>query len=290
MKITASIRLLALAGAAALAGLPSARAQQSISVNFVGGGNGANTNGSTVTGTAGAFRSSTWNNETAASGSSLTLASTATSSAATLTYSSVNNYGATPTGSGTSGGTGDLALMTGYLDTTGGTPPTLTVSNLGMTFTTGGYSVLVYDNTDHAGTAGFTVSSGSLTQTAYLDQVTGNGGNYPLADGTNGYIESIAATAAAATTASNYVLLTGFTGSSFTLTGVTGSGRAGARRLPDHLGRTRTDHLGERHVAAGRGGPDPCTAARARPEPGRRRTPPPRPTRQPSIRGGRGFV
>ena len=221
MKTTSPLRLLALTGAVALAGLSSARAQQSISVNFVG-------TGSTVTGTAGAFHSSTWNNEASNSGTSLTLASTSASNAASLTYSSVNNYGATPTGSGTSGGTGDLALMSGYLDTTGGQPPTLTVSNLSAAFTTSGYSMLVYDNTDHSGTAGFTLTdSNGITQTAYLDQATGNGGNYPLAGGTNGYVASTAATAAAATTASNYVLLTGFTGSSFTLSGLTGSGRAG---------------------------------------------------------------
>jgi hypothetical protein len=219
-------RFVAIAALSASCFLAAAHAA-TISVNFEGGnGNTTTANGPSVTGTAGVVPVGNWNNESGNSGTGVTIVDSANNNAGTLTYNSSNVYGATPSGGGSSGGAGDTALMTGYLDNFNG--GSLTVTGLGSAFS-GGFSVLAYQNGDGNGSFGYTaVDSNAHSVTAYGQQTGGNGGNYPLVGGTNGFIGSISTNPAGPGSAADYVILTGLSGTSFTLTGIegtTGDGR-----------------------------------------------------------------
>lgn len=235
MRTSPVLLKLAFAGTLVLGACGVTARGATISVNFSGGnGNTTTANGPSVTGTAGAVPAANWNNAAGNTGTSLSLVdSTGAAVAATLTFTAPNVYGATPTGTGTAGTAGDTALMTGYLDNgTGSTGTTVTVSGLGTAFTSQGYQVIAYQNGDSNGSWGFKVTDGaSHTDTRYGQELNGNGGNYPLAGGTNGYVGSTSTNAAGPGTAANYVILSGFNSSSFTLTGVQGTTGDGRARL-----------------------------------------------------------
>jgi len=201
---------------AGVLGLPSARANVVISVNFVGGQGGVNGAG-TVNGAAGVLRSTIWNNEAPSSGSALTLLDSNSASAGLITWSDGNNWAAT----GSTPATNDAALMSGYLDNFNQSG-SISVSGLGAQFTADGYRVIVYENADSAGNWGFRVTDTlSTIDTRFGAQLIGGGGNYPLS-GPNGYVESVATTAGAATNG-NYVTLGSFYGDGFVLNGVAGN-------------------------------------------------------------------
>jgi len=202
-----------------------------ISVNFVGGnGNTTNFNGPSVTTIAGVVRVGNWNNAAMNNGA-FSLIDDGGVPAGSISYTSPNVYGAIPNGGGISGGAGDTALMTGYLDNVAGGSG-ITVTGLPASFTAFGYTVLVFQASDSSGSFGYTITdNASHTDTAFGRQLGGNGGNYPLAGGTDGYIGSSYATAEGPATAANYVILEGLTGSSFTLIGVNGSTGDGRARI-----------------------------------------------------------
>jgi hypothetical protein len=196
-----------------------------VSVNFIGGQGGPN-GAASVTGTAGVVPAGNWNNQAPASmPTPVSVFDSTGLAAASLTYNSPNNWAA----NGTSpGGGSDAALMSGYLDNlqNGGS---ITITGLAAGFTLGGYSVIIYQNSDSAGSWGYTVTdNASHTGTRYGRQLAGNGGNYPLAGGFNGYVEGLSTNPAGDATASNFVRIDGLTGDSFTITaapGSTGDGR-----------------------------------------------------------------
>lgn len=221
-------------GLIAVAAAPVVSQGAVISVNFAGGNGGTTTaNGPSVTGPAGAVQASNWNNFAAATGTNQPLAdSGGTGSGAVIAYTSPNLYGTTPSGTGTTGTAGDTALMTGYLDNgNGSTGITVAVSGLPAAFTSGGYQVLAYSNTDSAGSWGFRVTdTNAVIDTRYGQNTGGGGKNYPLS-GINGYVNSTSTNAAGPGTAANYVTLGTFTGSGFTLVGVQGATSDGRARL-----------------------------------------------------------
>src|SRR5436190_5749221 len=117
-------------------------------------------------------------------------------------------------------------MMNGYLDNLHSQPPpnnTIRVTGLGPDFTGPGYDVIVYQNSDSAGSFGFNVADNAgHSATRYGLQLTGAGGNYPL-PGPNGYVEALATDPSGGSAASNYIRITGLTGNSFTITGLQGS-------------------------------------------------------------------
>ena len=131
-----------------------------------------------------------------------------------------------PLGSAT--GSGDQNMMKAYLDNFGG--QSITVSGLPTNFTDSGYYVYAYFNVDQVAQMGFTVADNAgNTDTRFGRQSGGNGTNYPLGGGTNGYVVSADSVNNFATaTPSNAIFLQGFNGSSFTLTGVNGIGAPGS--------------------------------------------------------------
>jgi hypothetical protein len=227
---------------AAIVGLAGASfasaAAVAISVNFNGAqtqGTYSTSTGPNVTGTAGAVPESNWNNAPGSVGgpSALVLNSGA-GSGASLSYSSSNVYNAYPNTPPTS--SQDYDLMQGYLDYfSGGSPINgnadfVTVTGLGTAFTSGGYKVLVYQNTDSIGSFGYSITdSSSITALAYGQQLTNEGANYPLSP--DAFVGSTSTNPAGPATAANYVILTGFTGSSFTITGLTGTTGDGRARI-----------------------------------------------------------
>jgi hypothetical protein len=236
-------------------GIVSVANAASIGVNFEGGsGNTTNSNGPSVTGSAGAVPMINWNNEPGFSQlTPVNIVDNSSLVAGTLTYNSGNVYGATPSGGGTSGGAGDTALMTGYLDNFNG--GTLTVGNLGTEFTSKGYEILVYQNGDGNGSFGFSATDNSgHSDTRYGQQTGGNGGNYPLVGGVNGYIGSTSTNPAGPGTAADYVILTGFTGSSFTLTGLSGTTGDGRAKLDGFEIIANTPEPGSIAALVGMGG------------------------------------
>lgn len=194
-----------------------------ISINFEGGqvdpccGGGGT---ATVTGAAGFSPASNWNNLSSNTGTNLSLMdSTGSITTASITYSAPNNWAAT---GGAPGDGGNGNLMSGYLDNFGGN--SMTVSGLGASYTANGYDVIVYFNSDSAGTQGYSI--GSLNR--YGKQAGAAGSNYPLAGGMNGFVVSTEPNYAAAPDA-NAVRFSGLTSSSFTLTGIAGGGGDRAR-------------------------------------------------------------
>lgn len=201
-----------------------------ISVNFIGGQSGntapdTTKGGASVTGTAGAVPAGNWNNQ---GPSQQTVAASiiddAGVNAGSLAYTASNNWAA----SGNAPVGQDASLMNGYLDNLQNAG-SITITGLGSAFTSSGYKVLVYQNSDSAGSFGYTVTDNAgHVVTAYGRQLAGGGANYPLAGGTNGYIGSTSTDPAGPATAANYVILDGLTGSNFTITansGATGDGR-----------------------------------------------------------------
>jgi PEP-CTERM motif len=175
---------------------------------------------------AGAVPAANWNNEgPSQQTTAVGIVNNLGAAAANLSYTAPNNWAATATAPG---GGANADLMSGYLDNlqNGGS---ITVTGLSALFTGGGYQDLVYQNADSAGSFGYTVTDNAgHTRTAYGLQTAGAGGNYPLAGGTNGFAGSTSANPAGPGSAANYVILSGLTGSNFTITaaaGTTGDGR-----------------------------------------------------------------
>lgn len=199
-----------------------------LSVNFVGGQglNGTGGGSAAVTGVAGAVPVGNWNNAQPASGSILNpLDSNGGVAAASVAWTSPNTFAAT---GAAPGGGGSADMMSGYLDNFGGN--TSTVTGLSSAFTNPGYSAIVYFNTDGAGTQGYTgADNAANTATRFGNQAGGAGTNFPLGNA-SGFKGSVA-TANNTNLPANYVLLTGFTGNNFTLTGVNGAAGDGRARI-----------------------------------------------------------
>jgi CSLREA domain-containing protein len=228
-----------------------------ISVNFVGGQSGSTAadvtkGGANVTGTAGAVPANNWNNEgPSQQAAPISIVNAAGAPAASLAYTAPANWAATATSP--VGGT-NAALMSGYLDNLQNSG-TITVTGLGAAFTSGGYQVLVYQNTDSNGSFGYTATDNAgHTVTAYGLQTGGAGGNYPLAGGTNGFVGSTSTNPTGPASAANYVILNGLTGSNFTIqaaVGTTGDGRVRPNGFqivsPNSGAITLTVTIGEDH-------------------------------------------
>ena len=141
-----------------------------LSVDFVGGGNGANPVPMTATESAGVVAARNWNSASGNSGSKASLVfSDGTTTSASLTWNSPAN-GITSGGIWRLGYTdapGDVRMMNGYLDP-GGTA-TVTVSNLPAAITTGGYDVYVYTYGDvlanQTRSYGYAIGTASFTVT-----------------------------------------------------------------------------------------------------------------------------
>jgi hypothetical protein len=211
-------------------------AQSVISINIAGGNANSPSAGGgggqgLVTGNAGLGQLGNWNNAIGASnvGAGLTLPALVNSTGAATSTSftwSTNNTWSTSTANGAGG---DVDMMSGYLDNFHANG-SITVAGLGAEYTSQGYDVLVYYQTDNGGmTAGFTVTDNAgNTDTRFGHQLTANN-NWPLAGGTDGYVISTE-TANNTLFSANIVQLSGFSGSDFTMTGNAGSvGSARAR-------------------------------------------------------------
>jgi len=195
-----------------------------ISLNF-DGQDGVGTPGP-VTGVAGAVAVGNWNNSGTGNGANVgagvaLVDSSGAASGATVNWSVANHWS---TNGGDSAG-GNAQMMQGYLDNFHDRDP-IEVAIPGS-FQASGYELRIYHNTDSAGTMGFTVSDGLISNTYYSHQSGGNGSNFPLAGadpfgGAEGFIGS-QDTNAATTTPSNYTLFTGLSGPTLTITGVRGA-------------------------------------------------------------------
>lgn len=198
-----------------------------ISVNFVGGQGGSGGGGAgTVTTTAGAVQVGNWNNAIGATGNLPNPINDVGAVAATnVNWNSPNTWAAT---GATPGGGGSATMMSGYLDNFGG--QTITVTGLGSQFTTLGYSVLVYFNEDSNGSHGAVATDnlGNNSGNRFAFQTGGAGAGFPLG-GPNGFIGSTDPNSATSFV-SNYVILTGLTGSTLTITGVNGTNGDGRTR------------------------------------------------------------
>lgn len=199
-------------------------AASTISLNF-DGQDGVGTPGA-VTGVAGAVPVGNWNNTGTGNGGNVGAAvalvdSSGAASGATVSWNVANHWS---TNGGDSSG-GDAQMMQGYLDNFHDRDA-IEVTIPGS-FQASGYELRIYHNTDSAGTMGFTVSDGLITNTHYSHQTGGNGTNFPLAGadpfgGAAGYIGS-QDTNAGTTTPSNYTLFTGLSGDTLTIAGVRGA-------------------------------------------------------------------
>jgi hypothetical protein len=206
---------------------------QVISVNVVGGqtdpGSGGAGAASVGAGNvAGVARVANWNDLIGDDEINRSVVDSTGAAAAVVNWSVNNTWAAT----GTTPATPDARMMNGYLDnlhSQAAPNNMISVTNLGSSFTAGGYDVIVYQNSDSAGSFGYTVADNAgHTDTRYGRQLTGAGGNYPLT-GPDGYVEGTATVPTGPATAANYVRIRGLTGSSFTITGLlgtTGDGRA----------------------------------------------------------------
>jgi hypothetical protein len=205
-----------------------------ISASFSGGGgSGANTGGGPYeyniapATSLGVVPSERWNNLAASSGSDLILHNARGDASARITYqangysgSNINWNLGTPTASITNPIQGLFNTFLNYFWSDAGSA--VTVSNLGSDYTAHGYSVIVYfSNPDTAAKQRYSVTSGSVTDTRWAYTNSGTA--------VSGFVQSTATTAAAATSPANYVTLSGFSGSSFTLTSGDYSTLAGKR-------------------------------------------------------------
>ncbi|MGB0993269.1 MAG: PEP-CTERM sorting domain-containing protein [Akkermansiaceae bacterium] len=123
---------------------------------------------------------------------------------------------------------GEAGLMQSSLNFGGAVPAeTLTVNGLGGDFIADGYSVYLYFefNATSARTYGFTIDDGSTASTYWTNDGIGEVSD-PDDDGLMTWTQATGTTSGTATVNGNYMVHTGMSGSSFTITGVTTSGRA----------------------------------------------------------------
>jgi hypothetical protein len=187
--------------AALAAGLASSAFGQAIGLNFTGGNNAGAPTALLPGDVAGAaYQQANWNNANGASGTLSGLVNQAgVATSASATWHADGTWG-----SGTGTANGNFKLYNGYVDATGTSPTTVTLSGLSSAGVTGPYDVYVYFTGDAVGqnrSGNYTI--GGTTEFA-LDN-TGFTGTYVQAtpgDGNNG----------------NYIVFAGLTGDSFTLT------------------------------------------------------------------------
>jgi hypothetical protein len=198
-----------------------------ISVNFAGGQTDPGSGGpgaASVSGEAGVVPSVNWNNITSNSASNLPLNDSTGNVAGNVTFSVNNTWAAVTNVPADDNG----RMMNGYLDNFQN--QTLTVAGLGSAFTGPGYDVIVYQNSDSAGGFGFTVQDNAgHSATLFGRQLGGAGQNYPLG-GPNGFVRGTDTTGDGGTDSSNYVRISGLTGDTFTITGVTANTPGGDNR------------------------------------------------------------
>lgn len=181
--------------------------QPSIAINF-GADEPALTGGGTLSATdvAGAAPQANWNNVSGNFGTASDLVdSSGAATSVTITWTSPNTWSSTGRGEENNGLTGgDRALMTGYIDTGADSANTasVTVSGLPAGFTSLGYNVIVYSLGGVAGRGGgFTIDGTTLigTSPSSPTALTQDAGVDMTDEGT-------------------YLVFSGLTGSSFTLT------------------------------------------------------------------------
>jgi hypothetical protein len=171
----------------------------SIGISFTGGNNAGAPTAMLPTDVAGALQQANWNNANGTSGTLSGLVNEGgIATSATATWHADGTWG-----SGTGTSNGNFKLYNGYLDATGTSPTTVTVSGLAAAGITGRYAVYVYFTGDAVGqnrTGNYTI--GGTTEFA-LDN-TGFTGTYvqSTAGNPNG----------------NYLVFDNITGDSFTLT------------------------------------------------------------------------
>ena len=191
--------VMALALVAAMAFASSSQAQ-SFGINFTGGNNASAPTPMLATDVAGAvYQQANWNNAAGTSGTVTGLLNQAgVATSASATWHADGTWG-----SGTGTANGNFKLYNGYLDATGTSQTTVTVSGLSAAGIVGAYDVYVYFTGDTVGgsrSGNYTING--LTQ--FSVDNTGYTGTYVQAtggDGNNG----------------NYLLFEGLTGDSFTL-------------------------------------------------------------------------
>jgi hypothetical protein len=203
-----------------MAPIVSGSSDGKISINF----NGRNT--TAVTGAAGAVSLGNWNNiggnNQDLTGTFGLIDSSGANTDANLLMRVSNDWRT----NGTTTPAGNAELMDGYLDNLSNAITQMRIQDLDASFTTYGYNVYVYYDTDSDGVFSITATdnnANSATGWAY-EQL----GGFPLS-GPGGLIESTASDSAAANAAydnaetSNYVKLAGLDGSSFDLAFANGS-------------------------------------------------------------------
>ncbi|HLJ93089.1 MAG TPA: PEP-CTERM sorting domain-containing protein [Gemmataceae bacterium] len=167
-----------------------------IGINFTGGNNAGAPTSLLATDIAGVVPQANWNN---ANGTGATLNGLLNQNGVATT-ASVTWHADGTWGSGTGTASGNAKLYNGYLDSTGTSPTTVTVSGLAAAGLAGSYDVYVYFTGDGAGSnpprsGNYTI--GSITQLA-LDTIgfkgtfvqatpaDANGGNYLVFSGLSG--------------------------------------------------------------------------------------------------------
>ena len=179
-------------------GLAVAAQADVISINF--GADEPGGAGSFVTGSAGVFGNSVWNNLGFATGSvSQLLDDSGSLVPVKVDWVSNNTWASTGRGeeNNTAPAGGDRNLMTGYLDTSDTSVTTVTVSGLGNVFTDFGYEVIVY------------MKGG----------VNGRGGSYTIGAQTQSHVDTAAFNGTFVQGASgDYLVFRNVYGSAFTLT------------------------------------------------------------------------
>lgn len=190
--------IVALAVVAALAFGSDARADL-IGLNFTGGNNAGAPTAMLPGDVAGAIQQANWNNANGTNGTLNGLVNGAgVATAATATWHADGTWG-----SGTGTSTGDRKLYNGYLDATGTSATTVTVSGLAAAGITGPYAVFVYFTGDAVGQN----RSGNYTiggTTEFAVDNTGFTGSYVQVTDSNAN--------------GNYLVFHNITGDSFTLT------------------------------------------------------------------------
>jgi hypothetical protein len=185
---------------AAVAAMASTALGQAIGLNFTGGNNAGAPTALLPGDIAGAaYQQANWNNADGTSGTLTGLVNQAgVATSASTTWHADGTWG-----SGTGTSNGNFKLYNGYLDATGTSATTVTLSGLSSAGIVGPYDVYVYFTGDAVGqnrSGNYTI--GNTTEFA-LDN-TGFKGTYVQAtpaDGNNG----------------NYIVFAGLTGDSFTL-------------------------------------------------------------------------
>jgi hypothetical protein len=207
----------------------TASAQPVISINFNGQGPGSpgarpGPFDLAPTDVAGALAVPNWNNVGSDNATSAPLNTSAgAATTATVSVSGMNNAWSLATVPTTPDGT----MMQGYLDSGNATTTTVTVANLPAAITAAGYNVYVYYDGDNGGTprsGQYTIGGQSIFA---LDPANTN------FSGTFTQVPSSSNTDQGANTpAGNYMIFSGLTGNSFTLTTTPAFSTTGTLRAP----------------------------------------------------------